>query len=274
MRCTRQFAAIAAALAILSACSPDTRGKPPETAAALPSPKGAYLDAKLLPDSRTFLPPPPAQGSAALARDDEASRAGLALVGSPRWELATRDADLFSPAATSALSCAAGFEIGATATPALDRLLKRSLVDFGLSTGPAKKAHMRPRPFMVNGLPSCTPSHEAGLRRDGSYPSGHSAIGFGWSLVLAGLVPDRAAEIVARGRAFGESRRICNVHWKSDIEEGRIVAAAVFPLLAANPVFQADFAAARSEIATARSIAPRRDCAAEAAALALDRTPS
>ena len=102
------------------------------------------------------------------------------------------------------------------------------------------------RPFTVNGRPSCTPAHEAILRADGSYPSGHSALGYGWGLILAEAIPGRAAELVARGRSFGDSRRICNVHWLSDIEEGRIVATAVVARHNAEPAFQADLAAARA----------------------------
>jgi membrane-associated phospholipid phosphatase len=31
----------------------------------------------------------------------------------------------------------------------------------------------------------CTPELDAALRKDGSYPSGHVAIGWGWALILA-----------------------------------------------------------------------------------------
>jgi acid phosphatase (class A) len=113
----------------------------------------------------------------------------------------------------------------------------------------------------------CTPEQDAVLRHDGSYPSGHSALGFGWGLILAEVIPERAAELVARGRAFGDSRRVCNVHWLSDVEEGRIVATAVVARLHAVPEFQADLAAARAEVAALTEREPGRDCAAEAAAL-------
>jgi acid phosphatase (class A) len=105
------------------------------------------------------------------------------------------------------------------------------------------------------------------LRKDGSYPSGHSAIGYGWGLILAELFPDRASRLVARGRAFGDSRRVCNVHWLSDVEEGRIAAAATVARLHADAYFRKDLDAARAELAGAKPVT--RDCAAEAAALAL-----
>lgn len=226
-----------------------------------------YLANAAPEDSLLLSPPPPAPGSVAEARDAEASRAGLALRGSPRWDLATSDAELTTPSATAVMSCAAGVAIGPQTTPKTDKLLRRAMPDLGQSTSAIKARYQRPRPFMVNGAPTCTPAAEAGLRQNGSYPSGHSAIGYGWGLILAELLPARANQLVARGRAFGDSRRVCNVHWLSDIEEGRIAAAAVFARLNAEPAFQKDLKAARAELrkATAAPVA----CDAQAAALAL-----
>lgn len=226
-----------------------------------------YLKNAAPPESIILSPAPPAPGSVAQARDDEASRAGLALKDGPRWALATQDADLFSPRATATMSCALGADIGPQTTPRLDRLLHRVMADFGMSTSVIKRAYNRPRPFMVNGQPTCTPDWEPMLRKDGSYPSGHSAIGYGWGLILAELQPDNASRIVARGRAFGDSRRVCNVHWLSDIEEGRIAAAATFARLNAEPAFQKDMKAVRAELKRAKP-APQ-NCESEAAALRL-----
>ena len=64
------------------------------------------------------------------------------------------------------------------------------------------------------------------LREDGSYPSGHNAIGWASALILAEIAPERADLVLARGRAFGQSRVICNVHWQSDASEGRTMGAA------------------------------------------------
>jgi acid phosphatase (class A) len=229
---------------------------------------GGYLPRGAAPDSLVFVPPPPAPGSAAFARDEEGARAAVTLRGSPRWDQATIDADLFKPDTTGVFSCAAGFTIGAETTPRLAALLRRAGPDLALAVYPTKRLYKRPRPFMVNGQPTCTPQDEAVLRADGSYPSGHSAIGYGWSLLLAEVVPDRAAQIVARGLAFGDSRRICNVHWLSDIEQGRSVAAAVVARLHAEPAFRADLEAARAEVAARRAQLAVPDCARENAALA------
>jgi acid phosphatase (class A) len=166
-----------------------------DSAPAIPAnPLGKpYLAPADLPDSLLLVPPPPVPGSGALLRDEDASKAGLALRGGPRWQVAAADADLTSPQATGAMSCAAGFEISPAATPAIDRLLRRLLPDLGFASRPSKIKYSRPRPFMVNGAPSCTPEAEVYLRKDGSYPSGHSTIGYGWGMVMAEIVPDRAA---------------------------------------------------------------------------------
>ena len=88
--------------------------------------------------------------------------------------------------------------------------------------------------------------------------------------VQTGLLAGKGAEGKgARGRAFGDSRRICNVHWLSDIEEGRVVASAVVARMNAEPAFQADLAAARAEVAALKDRNPGTTCDAEAALLAL-----
>jgi acid phosphatase (class A) len=228
-----------------------------------------YLPAGASPDSLLLNPAPPAAGSAALARDVAAADAAVALRGSPRWDLAIRDAFLSPTTVGTTFSCAAGIKIDATATPKIDALLLRTARDLGRSTSATKAKYMRPRPFVVNKQAMCTPDMDQVLRGDGSYPSGHSALGYGWGLILAEVIPDRTAQLVARGRSFGDSRRICNVHWLSDIEEGRIVASAVVARLNAEPIFQADLVAARAEAAAVKDRNPGQDCAAEAALLAI-----
>lgn len=254
---------VVAALCVFAAASASAEQPRP----AMSSLGKGYLESSAAQDSLMLSPPPPAPGSAAEARDREAEKAALALRDTPRWALATADADFISPKATGALSCAAGVDIGPQTTPRLDKLLRRTIADLGLSTSVIKRNYQRPRPFMINGQPTCTPDWEPLLRRDGSYPSGHSAIGYGWGLILAELIPARTNHLVARGRAFGDSRRICNVHWLSDTEEGRIAAAATVARLNADPAFLKDIKAVRAELKKAK--APARDCDAEAAALAL-----
>ncbi len=227
----------------------------------------SYLQHSALPDSLALVPAPPESGSAAFARDEAAQAAAQAFKGTPRWALAASDADLNFPHAAGTFSCAAGLTISKEATPRLYALLGKTLVDVGLSTYRAKDHYKRTRPFVVHKQSTCTPAEEKFLAGDGSYPSGHSAVGWGWALVLTELVPARADAILQRGREFGHSRVVCNVHWQSDVEAGRMMASATVARLHAEPGFAADLAAARTEIAGQKPADPAR-CATEAAALA------
>lgn len=258
------------ALMFVTGCA--TRGgesQPPSLMQTAAVKKGVYLGGSL-PGGLDLVPPPPAAGSAAEARDRAGADAATLSQSGARWDLAIKDANLAPGRVAAAFSCAAGISITKEETPVLVNLLSRASLDLGGATGEVKKRYMRPRPFMVNGKPSCTPTWEAILRRDGSYPSGHSAIGFGISLILSEIVPDRAGQIVTRGRAFGDSRRICNVHWLSDIEEGRLIATVNVMRLNADASFQADLKAARAEVSTLRSKPSTlpTNCAEEARILA------
>jgi len=212
-----------------------------------------YLPADELPNSLLLVPPPPAEGSAAFARDEEASRETFALRGTERWDQAIKDADLHFPAAPDAFTDALGFRITETDTPHLYMLLHRTLTDAGLSTYAAKNHYVRKRPFMVNGQPIGTPDDEEALRKDGSYPSGHTAIGWAWALILCEIVPERTDAILARGREFGQSRTVCNVHWQSDVDEGRIMAASTVARLHADEGFLADLNGAKAEVQRIRA---------------------
>jgi acid phosphatase (class A) len=132
-------------------------------------------------------------------------------------------------------------------------LLRRTLTDAGLSTYAAKTNYKRARPFMVNKGLICTPEEQSGLENDGSYPSGHTAVGWAWALILSEIAPDRADAILARGLAYGESRNVCNVHWHSDVVQGRFMGAGTVAVLHADPEFRADLAAAKVEMETIRA---------------------
>lgn len=253
-------------LGLLCSCATQPQSKPQPAAQA---PAGAsYLSTAERPNGLTLLPPP-AVDSAALALDAAESRRYLTMHGGARWQMAANDAVLAFPAAPQTFACALNAPITEQDTPRLYTLLRRMLIDAGTSTAATKARHQRARPFMVNQQPICTPEREAALRKDGSYPSGHSAVGWAWALVLAEIAPERADAILARGRAFGESRLVCNVHWPSDVVEGRTMGSATVARLHASPEFRADVAAATLEIQAARSkgLLPTRDCAAEAQAL-------
>jgi len=106
---------------------------------------------------------------------------------------------------------------------------------------------------MVNNTPICTPEDEAALRKDGSYPSGHTAIGWAWALILTEVFPEQADVILERGKQFGISRNVCNVHWHSDVVYGRMIGASAVAILQSNTDFRIDLTAAKEEIKTLKN---------------------
>ena len=230
-----------------------------------------YLTVEEVPNSLALIPPPPAEGSAALALDEAVSQNSRTLRGTARWDLATEDANLKFPQAAATFSCALNASITEQDTPRLITLLRRSEEDAHHSTYAAKNHYKRTRPFVVNKEPTCTPNDEKHLRNSGSYPSGHTAIGWAWALILSEVAPEKTDAILSRGQAFGQSRVLCNVHWQSDVIEGRLMGAATVARLHSDPEFRADMVAAKAELAAvwAKGSKPVRDCEAEAKALAL-----
>ncbi|MCD9085322.1 phosphatase PAP2 family protein [Stenotrophomonas sp. SY1] len=245
---------------------PTTPAPVPELRPGVPA---GYLGHDL-PDSLALLPPPPARGSAGFAQDQAVHRAAQRLRSTLRYALASADADLHFPHVANTFSCALGVPISQQQSPHLYLLLQRTLVDAGLATYGAKNHYKRTRPFVFYKERTCAPADEAELRGDGSYPSGHTAIGWTWALLLTELSPGQADALLARGRAFGENRLICNAHWQSDVLEGRAVAAGALAKLHANADFNRDMALARTEIDILRgSGAEANGCDAEKEALAI-----
>ena len=245
------------------------RVAPPEVPEIAPGILKGYLPKEALPDSASLLPPPPALASAAQARDMQIASEALKLRGTPRWDLAALDADLHFPHAASDFSCALGAPVSEGDTPRLYILLRRVMTDAGSATGAAKNKYRHARPFMMDSEPTCLPEADEDLRKNGSYPSGHTSIGWAWALVLTQASPGETQAIIRRGLSFGESRVVCNVHWESDILGGRVTGAATVARLQSDPQFRDDLAAAQEELATVRAkgLAPNRDCKTEAEAL-------
>ena len=196
-------------------------------------------------DGAALLAGPPAAGSPGAAHDDALVRAG--------W-----DAERLAKAiADNALDPFAAFDdvlggdFTAAKRPATKRVFDALLPAVGQSAMSAKERWNRPRPFVADpSLPTCLPPTDA-LRTNGSYPSGHAALGWAWGLVLSELAPARADALLARGRSYGDSRVVCGFHYPSDVESGRTIAAAAVARLHGEASFRVLLDAARTEFANA-----------------------
>ncbi len=90
--------------------------------------------------------------------------------------------------------------------------------------------------------------------------------------MLTQVAPDRASQILARGRSIGESRVVCGVHNESAIQGGRQTADAVMAVVSTNAEFRADVEAARAELEGLRRSGAKPEparCEREAALVAL-----
>jgi acid phosphatase (class A) len=240
-------------------------------AAQAPSP-GGYLGGHE-PDTRLVVPQAPAVGSVRDQADRDIFKATRALEGTPRWALAQNDVKLDLSSVLEDFSCAAGISLNTKNAPALAALLKTLVPDLALAYGQPKDLYMRPRPYLRDQGDICVADCPA-LAHSYDYPSGHATFAWTWGLILAELMPDKAAPLLARARAFGESRAVCGVHSASAITEARTAGSTLFAALQSDAGFQADLAKARSELAALRA-APTASkpegCAAEAALVA--KTP-
>ena len=207
---------------------------------AVPRPPSTigYLKPEQRPDHRVFLPPPPAADSALGMADMAVYRATRALKDSARWQLAARDNELAPANVLHDFACAVGVDLSPAATPAIAHLIARAGADLYPLISVSKDYYQRPRPFIVEDAPLCLVPSPA-LANGDSYPSGHSAAGWLYALLLAEADPNHAAAIVARGRAFGESRVVCGVHYVSDIEAGRTLTTALVAALNGSAEFTA-----------------------------------
>jgi acid phosphatase (class A) len=214
-----------------------------------------YLGPQGVPEAVKFLPPPPADNSLSEQRDFAVFMETRKLKGSDRWALATSDAQGKPQLILDDWSCALGASIDAKQAPALTKLMVNVGRDAGAIVDRIKDHYKRPRPFVGNAQPICV-ERTADLAKSPSYPSGHTTFSWAWGLVLAEIAPDRADQVLARARAYGESRVVCGVHFVSDIDQGRADGSALIAAEHASPAFRADLDAARLELAALRKTAP------------------
>lgn len=212
-----------------------------------------YLSVEEVPTSVVILPEPPGVGSDRFKLDSCIFVSAKALRDTDRGKQAVIDANVGGENILLLFSDAFGMPITLERTPMLAELLLRSKETFGdYATREAKQHHMRERPFMYFKEPSGTPNDDSWLITNGSYPSGHSAIYTGISLILAEINPDRQDEILLRGQDGAFSRVIVGAHWYSDIEAGKVVASATFARLHSDKAFNKQLKKAKREFCRAK----------------------
>ncbi|MEY1636284.1 acid phosphatase PhoC [Morganella morganii] len=209
-----------------------------------------YLKNEQAIDSLKLLPPPPEVGSIQFLNDQAMYEKGRMLRNTERGKQAQADADLAAGGVATAFSGVFGYPITEKDAPELYKLLTNMIEDAGdLATRSAKEHYMRIRPFAFYGTETCNTKDQKKLSTNGSYPSGHTSIGWATALVLAEVNPANQDAILERGYQLGQSRVICGYHWQSDVDAARIVGSAAVATLHSDPAFQAQLAKAKQEFA-------------------------
>ena len=214
-----------------------------------------YVFLENMPDAGIYLPPPPDMLSPQYADDFAQWQWGKTVRPTARGQQANDDSQWGIDGMIRIHQGTLGFEISKKKTPAIYKLLYNVLWTENLSTHNAKRKYMRTRPFaQYNEHTWGRFDNERELRFNGSYPSGHTALGWATALVLSEMVPELQDTLLRTGFQYGESRVIVGAHYQSDVDAGFLCGSTAVAVMHASEFFQKDLAAARKEYCKIKGI--------------------
>lgn len=209
-----------------------------------------YFTSKEMPDMLQMPIAPPAENSATFAYDVQCYFWGKEQRLNPeRAAIAIRDADYGLETIVREFSSPLGIQISWQHTPKIYKLLLDALATTDSICKLPKEFYMRTRPFVFFSEKTLTEKDDDKLRMNGSFPSGHTILGYSAALLMAEINPERADTILSRGLMFGESRVIVGAHWQSDVNAGYLAASMAYAKLHTSERFLKQMAAARKEFA-------------------------
>jgi acid phosphatase (class A) len=223
---------------------------PEAAAAAVPADTAHCVTASTL-DLGRILPPPPAEGSRVQRMELDELLHIQATRTPEQAERAREDAEASVFRFADALGNPSGFT--PANLPLTVALFHHIGMDEASVVGASKREFDRPRPFTVE------PRLDPVIARpaSASYPSGHSTWAYATALVLADMVPERRAQILARADEFARNREVAGVHYPSDVQAGRLAGTTLAAMLFDCRPFESEEAAARTELRKALDLPPR-----------------
>ena len=206
-----------------------------------------YFKAPEMPNAVYYLPAPPQTNEMRYAYDTAQYNWGKRMRPTPRGEKARLDAEYSINRMAAIFSPVMGIEISKTNTPEIWKLLKDANKTAHYACDSAKNKYMRPRPYMVLHEPTLVPEDEEDLSHNGSYPSGHTTLGWTSALILCEIDPADQNAILKEGFEYGQSRVIAGFHWQSDVDAARLVASAAFARLHTSEAYLKQLSKAQKE---------------------------
>jgi acid phosphatase (class A) len=220
----------------------------------------AYFTKAELPNMANILPPPPAFESARFVADQSQHLWGkLMRLDEARCAQAQRDAVYSMQTIIDEFGGIFGLEITKEGTPAIYSILQDVCASCDSIYSDAKAHFARKRPYAYYNEGTIVPEKEEKHRNEGSYPSGHTVLGWTSALLLADINQSHEAMegLLARGYEFGQSRVIAGYHWQSDVDAGRLAGNVLYQLIRNHERFIEQLAKARAEFAEKTGAATR-----------------
>ena len=196
-----------------------------------------YFTSPEMPNALHYLPAPPKTNEMRFAYDTAQYNWGKRMRNTPRGEKARLDAEFSVERMAVIFSPVLGVEISKTNTPHLWKLLTDATKTTNFACDSAKITYMRKRPYMFFHEPTLVPEDEEPLSHNGSYPSGHTTLGWTTALILCEIYPDAQDALLKEGFEYGQSRVIAGFHWQSDVDAARVVTSAAFARLHTSPTY-------------------------------------
>lgn len=206
-----------------------------------------YFTSEQMPNMLNVMPGPPDTLSARYAYDVEQYQWGKTMRDTPRGQIAITDAVYGMQTIINEFSGPFGLQISKNETPEIYKLLNDALATTANVTSIPKNHYMRKRPYMVFNEPTSVPEDEEELSHNGSYPSGHTVLGWSAALLLMEINPEAQDALLKRGFEYGQSRVIAGFHWQSDVDAARVAASTAYARLHTSDAFLKQMKKARKE---------------------------
>ena len=212
----------------------------------------AYFTKAELPNMANILPAPPKFESPRFVADQTQYLWGkLMRLDEARCAQAQRDAVYSMQTIIDEFGDIFGLEITKEETPEIYSILQDVCASCDSIYSDAKAYFDRKRPYAYYNEGTIVPEKEEKHRNEGSYPSGHTVLGWTSALLLADInqSPQAMEGLLARGYEFGQSRVIAGYHWQSDVDAGRMAGSVLYQLIRNHERFIGQLANARAEFA-------------------------